>query len=111
MAVLADMGISKSEVSRIRAGLDETVEAFKNRRLGHVKFSYVYLDATYLNVRNDLGHSASMAVVAAVGVTGHGKREVLGCDIADSETEAFWRQLFQRRQIGHPDHSAGHASH
>src|SRR4051794_40356613 len=46
-----DTGISKSEVSRICAGLDEAVAAFGARILGHVGFPYVYLDATYLHVR------------------------------------------------------------
>ena len=53
-ALGVDSGISKSEVSRICKGLDETVEAFRNRRLDHVKFPYVYIDATYLKVRNEL---------------------------------------------------------
>ena len=51
-AMGADAGISKSEVSRICAGLDETVGAFRTRALEHTEFPYVYLDATYLNVRN-----------------------------------------------------------
>ena len=46
-----DAGISKSEVSRICAGLDEVVGAFRARTLGHTSFPYVYLDATYLHVR------------------------------------------------------------
>ena len=48
-----DTGISKSEVSRICAGLDERVAAFRGRTLGHVGFPYVYLDATYVHVRDD----------------------------------------------------------
>ena len=51
-AMGVDSGISKSEVSRICAGLDEIVGAFRTRRLDHVEFPYVYLDATYLHVRN-----------------------------------------------------------
>ena len=39
-------------MSRICAGLDEVVGAFRTRRLDHVEFPYVYLDATYLHVRN-----------------------------------------------------------
>ena len=89
-ALGAESGISKSEVSRICAGLDETVEAFRGRRLDHVEFPYVYLDATYLKVRNSVGQPASMATVVATGVTADGNREVLGCDIGDSESEAFW---------------------
>jgi transposase-like protein len=48
-----DTGVSKSQVSRICAGLDERVAAFRGRTLGHVAFPYVYLDATYVNVRDD----------------------------------------------------------
>jgi transposase-like protein len=85
-----DSGISKSEVSRICAGLDETVEAFRSRPLHHTDFPYVFLDATYLHVRRP-GQVTSMAVVVATGVTATGGREVLGVDVGDSEDEVFWR--------------------
>ena len=86
-----DTGISKSEVSRICAGLDERVGAFRNRTLGHIEFPYVYLDATYVNVRDDaLGQIVSRAVVVATGITAQGNREVLGVDIGDTEDETFW---------------------
>jgi putative transposase len=84
-------GISKSEVSRICAGLDEIVGAFRTRQLDHVEFPYVYLDATYLHVRNQTSQVVSMAVVVATGITANGDREILGCDIGDSEDETFWR--------------------
>jgi transposase-like protein len=84
-------GISKSEVSRICAGLDERVAAFRNRTLGHTEFPYVYLDAIYVHVRDDaLGQVVSRAVVVATGVTAQGGREVLGVDVGDSEAETFW---------------------
>ena len=86
-----DSGISKSEVSRICAGLDEVVGAFRTRRLDHVEFPYVYLDATYLHVRNATSQVVSMAVVVATGITADGGREVLGLDVGDSEDEVFWR--------------------
>jgi putative transposase len=86
-----DSGISKSEVSRICAGLDEVVGAFRARRLDHTAFPYVYLDATYLHVRNTTSQVVSMAVVVATGITADGGREVLGLDVGDSEDEVFWR--------------------
>jgi len=86
-----DSGISKSEVSRICAGLDETVGAFRTRTLDHVGFPYVYLDATYLHVRNTNSQVTSMAVVVATGVSATGHREILGLDVGDSEDEVFWR--------------------
>ena len=54
---------------------------------------HVYLDATYLNVRNSVAQPASMATVVATGITSEGNREVLGCDVGDSETEGFWQQF------------------
>ena len=83
-------GISKSEVSRICAGLDEQVAAFRTRTLHHTTFPYVFLDATYLHVRRS-GQVSSMAVVVATGVTATGGREILGVDVGDSEDEVFWR--------------------
>jgi putative transposase len=94
-ALGVESGISKSEVSRICAGLDEQVEAFRDRPLHHTGFPYVFLDATYLHVRRTSpsggGQVTSMAVVVATGVTADGGREVLGCDVGDSEDEVFWR--------------------
>ena len=86
-----DSGISKSEVSRICAGLDEVVTAFRTRPLDHIAFPYVYLDATYLHVRNAASQVVSMAVVVASGVRADGDREILGLDVGDSEDEVFWR--------------------
>ena len=91
VALGIDSGISKSEVSRICAGLDEVVTAFRTRRLDHTEFPYVYLDATYLHVRNTTSQVVSMAVVVATGITADGGREVLGVDVGDSEDEVFWR--------------------
>jgi transposase-like protein len=98
-----DSGISKSEVSRICAGLDEVVTAFRTRRLDHIKYPYVYLDATYLHVRNQTSQVVSMAVVVATGITADGGREVLGLDVGDSEDEVFWRAFLadlKKRGLG-----------
>ena len=93
-ALGVDSGISKSEVSRICRRLDEQVNAFRTRTLGHVEFPYVYLDATYLKVRDRKLHQiVSRAVVVATGITAHGDREVLGLAIGDSEEEGFWTEF------------------
>src|SRR5688500_5227913 len=44
-------GISKSEVSRICAGLDGEIARFRERTLTHTSFPYVFLDATFCKVR------------------------------------------------------------
>jgi putative transposase len=100
-ALGVESGLSKSEVSRICAGLDEVVGAFRTRRLDHIEFPYVYVDATYLHVRNQASQVCSMAVVIATGITATGEREVLGVDVGDSEDEVFWRGFLKSlRQRG-----------
>ena len=88
-ALGAEAGVSKSEVSRICAELDTSLEAFRTRPLGHTRFPYVFLDATYVKCRT-AGRVVSKAVVLATGVTEAGDREVLGVDVGDSEDGAFW---------------------
>ena len=90
VVALGGTGISKSEVSRICAGLDEEVGRFRTRRLDATSYPYVFLDATYLHVRGG-GLVSSKAVVVATGVTAEGRREILGLDVGDSEDEVFWR--------------------
>jgi putative transposase len=94
VALGADTGISKSEVSRICAALDEQLTAFRTRPLDHTRFPYIYLDATYCKAR--VNHQiASRAVVIATGITEDGGREVLGVMVGDSETEAFWTEFLR----------------
>ena len=93
-ALGAASGISKSEVSRICAGLDEEMAAFRTRPLGHVEFPYLFADATYLKGRVR-GQVVSRAVVVVTGVTMTGEREVLGAAVGDTETEAFWSEFFR----------------
>lgn len=93
-------GISRSEVSRMCAGLDAEVAAFRSRPLGESAFPYLWLDATYLKVR-DAGRVASMAALVAVGVAATGERRVLGLELAAGNDEgsawpAFIRGLVER---------------
>ena len=83
-------------MSRICARLDVQVSAFRDRPLGHVEFPYVYLDATYLKVRDpNLHQVVSKAVVVATGITTGGDREVLGLAVGDSEAETFWSEFLR----------------
>lgn len=93
-ALGSDTGISKSEVSRICAGLDEQLEVFRTRPLDHIRFPYVFLDATYVKARVE-HRIVSQAIVIATGVTEDGGREVIGVMVGDSETEAFWSQFLR----------------
>jgi transposase-like protein len=84
-----DAGVSKSSVSRICAELDSAVAEFRERRLDHSTFPYVFLDATYVKAHEGT-HVVSKAIVLATGVAVDGNREVLGLAVGDSEDKAFW---------------------
>jgi transposase-like protein len=86
-------GISKSQVSRLCAELDAEVERFRNRPLSE-PYSYVWLDATFLKVREQ-GRVVNQAVVIAIGVTASGVREILGMDVGPSEDGAFWLRFLR----------------
>jgi len=93
-------GISKSEVSRICAALDAEVERFRSRPLLETAFPYLWLDATYLKVREQ-GRVVSMAALVAVGVATSGERRVLGLELSSGHDEgsawpAFIRGLVER---------------
>jgi putative transposase len=91
-ALGCDTGISKSTVSRICTQIDADVTVLRTRRLDHQPFVYVWLDATYVHVRENR-HVVSKAIVIATGLRADGHREVLGLDVGDSENEAFWREF------------------
>jgi putative transposase len=85
--------VSKSEVSRICAGLDEQVDAFRNRPL-EGNYPYLWLDAKVEKVR-DGGRVVRKALVLAYAVHESGYREVIGLDVGEAETEAFWRSFLR----------------
>jgi putative transposase len=85
--------ISRSEVSRVCAKLDEQVEAFRQRPL-EGDYPYLWLDAKVEKVR-DGGRVVCKAVVIAYGVHETGRREILGFDVGEAETEAFWREFLR----------------
>ena len=86
-------GVDKSAVSRICQELDEAVGAFRGRPL-QGEYPYVWLDATYLKVRQN-HHIVSMAVVVAIGVRETGDREVLGFAVGASEEVSFWLEFLR----------------
>jgi len=93
-ALGADSGISKSEVSRICADLDADVAEFRERRLDDTSYPYVFVDATYCKAR--VGRRVvSQAIVIAVGVAADGRRQVLGFQVGDTESEPFWTEFFR----------------
>jgi putative transposase len=81
-------GISKSQVSKLCKDIDERVNAFLERPL-EGEWPYLWLDATYLKVREG-GRIVSVAAIIAVAVDTDGRREIVGLSIGPSEAETFW---------------------
>ncbi|PKW25717.1 IS256 family transposase [Phycicoccus duodecadis] len=86
--------LSRSQVSRMAADLDQQVEDFRHRPLGPAgPFTFVAADALTMKVREG-GRVVNAVVLVAVGVNGDGHREVLGMRVATSETGAAWNEFF-----------------
>ena len=92
MEALGGCHVSRSEVSRICAELDEELVAFRERPLDDAAYPYVWFDATHHKVRQD-GRIISQATVIAVGVRETGEKSVLGLMSGASETGAFWLEF------------------
>ncbi|WP_241731534.1 transposase, partial [Dietzia sp. B44] len=86
--------LSKSQVSRMAENLDEQVAAFRHRRLDEAgPFTFVTADALTIKVREN-NQVVKASVLLATGVNGDGHREVLGMQVATSETKASWNTFF-----------------
>src|SRR5437868_12068288 len=81
-------GISKSQVSKLCKDIDERVNAFLDRPI-EGEWPYLWLDATYLKVR-DGGRIVSVAAIIAMAVDTDGRREIVGLGLGPSEAEPFW---------------------
>ena len=81
--------LSKSQVSEMAAHLDVQVEAFRNRPLDAGPYTFVWVDALTIKVR-EAGRTVNVHALIAVGVNGDGQREVLGLDVSSQEDGAGW---------------------
>jgi len=92
---LCGLNVTSSQVSRATAELDASLSTWRERPLG--AYPFVFLDARYEKVRQD-SVVVDCAVLVAIGVTPEGKREVLGCSVELSESEAHWRSFMRSLQ-------------
>jgi transposase-like protein len=87
---LCGLDISSTQVSNCSKLLDEDLEAFRQRDLGH--FMYVQFDAIYEKIRH-CGTVKSLPILVAFGIDTFGKREILGVSAGLSEAEVHWREF------------------
>ncbi len=89
---IAAMG--KDQVSRLCGQLDEQVTAFRERPLEGAHYPYLWLDAKVERVR-EAGGVRQKCLVIAYGVHESGRREIIGIDVGEAETESFWREFLR----------------
>ena len=88
-------GISRSQVSEMTKGLNEQIDAFRNRALDSHYYPILWTDALYEDVRID-GHVVSEAIIVVCGVDEHGKRDVLAIEPMAEESLESYKSVFNR---------------
>ena len=91
---LCGTSFSKSLVSQLAGHLDAELEAWRNRPLEAESYPYLFVDARYEKVR--VGRRVvSQGVLVVSAVRDDGLREILGVEVADTESEATYQELFR----------------
>jgi transposase-like protein len=91
---LCGTSFSKSLVSSLAGSLDSELQAWRMRRLEAKAYPYLFVDARYEKARVD-GRVVSQGVLVVSGVRDDGFREILGVEVADTESEATYHELFR----------------
>jgi putative transposase len=91
---LCGTSFSKSLVSRLAGDLDSELERWRRRPLEAEAYPYVFVDARYEKVRID-GRVLGEGVLIVTAVPNDGFREILGVEVADTESEATYQELFR----------------
>lgn len=91
---LCGTSFSKSTVSRLCAGLDVRVAAWRERALDTMRYPFAIVDALVIKVHRQQA-VRSTSVLMALGINEEGHREVLGLHLGDSESEVTWSQFFR----------------
>jgi putative transposase len=81
--------LSRSQVSEMATHLDTQVTAFRQRPLDAGPYTFVWVDALVVKVRED-GRVVNVHALVATGVNCDGHREILGLDVASAEDGAGW---------------------
>lgn len=90
---LCGTSFSKSLVSSLAGSLDAELEGWRGRRLEKA-YPYLFVDARYEKARAE-GRVVSQGVLVVSGVREDGMREILAVDVADTESEATYQELFR----------------
>jgi putative transposase len=87
-------GLSRSQVSVMAKDLDAHVADFRGRPLDAGPYTFVAADALTMKVREG-GRVLNVSVMVATGVNADGHREILGIQVATTESGAGWLSFFR----------------
>ena len=91
---LCGRSFSSQQVSKLTSELDEKLRLWRERPICG-DYPYLLVDARYDKVREG-GHVTSMGVLVCMGVDSEGKRTILSVEVANTENEGTWSDLFRR---------------
>jgi transposase-like protein len=91
---LCGVSFSKSLVSSLAGRLDAELEGWRARRLEAQAYPYLFVDARYEKARMG-GQIVSQGVLMVSAVRDDGMREILAVEVADTESEATYQELFR----------------
>ena len=92
---LCGTAFSKSTVSHLASSLDAELRAWRGRPLEAKAYPYLFVDARYEKVRVDQRRVVSQGVLVVSAVGEDGFREILAVEVADTESEATYQELFR----------------
>ncbi len=91
---LCGTSFSRSLVSSLAGRLDAELEAWRDRKLEAAAYPYLFVDARYEKVRVDR-RVVNQGVLVVSAVRDDGLREILAVEVADTESEATYQELFR----------------
>src|SRR5215212_1124227 len=91
---LCGTSFSKSLVSSLASSLDSELEAWRMRGLEAASYPYVFVDARYEKVRVDK-RVVSQGVLLVSALRDDGFSEIVGVEVANTESEATYQELFR----------------
>ncbi len=91
---LCGTSFSKSLISSLAGSLDSELQAWRVCQLEAKAYPYLFVDARYEKARVD-SRVVSQGVLVVSGVRDDGFREILAVEVADTESEATYQELFR----------------
>jgi putative transposase len=91
---LCRISFSRSLISSLAGSLDSELQAWRVRRLEAKAYPYLFVDARYEKARVD-SRVVSQGVLVVSGARDDGFREILAVEVADTESEASYQELFR----------------